>query len=80
MSTSRPRTACIERNYKVKLRITLNDKTFEVDVEVAEADTAALPPAYPICSAVLSGSVAGADPSARRWSRKTPPTGSMFTP
>jgi methylmalonyl-CoA carboxyltransferase small subunit len=43
----------------VKLRITLNDKTFEVDVEVAEADTSALPPAYPIGSAVLSGSVAG---------------------
>ena len=42
----------------MKLRITLNDKTFEVDVEVAEADTAALPPAYPIGSAVLSGSVA----------------------
>jgi Acetyl/propionyl-CoA carboxylase, alpha subunit len=47
----------------VKLRITLNDKTFEVDVEVAEADTAALPPAYPIGSAVLSGSVAGAPPA-----------------
>lgn len=43
----------------MKLRITLNDKTFEVDVEVAEADTSALPPAYPIGSAVLSGSVAG---------------------
>jgi methylmalonyl-CoA carboxyltransferase small subunit len=47
----------------VKLRITLNDKTFEVDVEVAEADTAALPPAYPIGSAVLSGSVASAPPA-----------------
>lgn len=47
----------------MKLRITLNDKTFEVDVEVAEADTAALPPAYPIGSAVLSGSVAGAPPT-----------------
>ena len=47
----------------MKLRITLNDKTFEVDVEVAEADTAALPPAYPIGSAVLSGSVAGAPPA-----------------
>jgi methylmalonyl-CoA carboxyltransferase small subunit len=44
----------------VKLKITLNDKTFEVDVEVAEADTATLPPAYPIGSAVLSGSVASA--------------------
>ena len=47
----------------MKLRITLNDKTFEVDVEVAEADTAALPPAYPIGSAVLSGSGAGAPPT-----------------
>ena len=47
----------------MKLRITLNDKTFEVDVEVAEADTAALPPAYPIGSAVLSGSGAGAPPA-----------------
>jgi methylmalonyl-CoA carboxyltransferase small subunit len=47
----------------VKLRITLNDKTFEVDVEVAEADTAALPPAYPIGSAVLAGSVASAPPA-----------------
>ena len=47
----------------MKLRITLNDRTFEVDVEVAEADTAALPPAYPIGSAVLSGSVAGAPPA-----------------
>lgn len=44
----------------MKLKITLNDKTFEVDVEVAEADTATLPPAYPIGSAVLSGSVASA--------------------
>ena len=47
----------------MKLRITLNDKTFEVDVEVAEADTAALPPAYPLGSAVLSGSVASAPPA-----------------
>lgn len=47
----------------MKLRITLNDKTFEVDVEVAEADTAALPPAYPIGSAVLAGSVASAPPA-----------------
>lgn len=44
----------------MKLRITLNDRTFEVDVEVAEADTATLPPAYPIGSAVLAGSVATA--------------------
>ena len=32
-------------------------------VEVAEADTAALPPAYPIGSAVLAGSVASAPPT-----------------
>lgn len=48
----------------MKLRITLNDKTYEVDVEVAEADTASLPPAYPIGSAALSGSVAGAPAAA----------------
>ena len=47
----------------MKLRITLNDKTFEVDVEVAEADTATLPPAYPIGSAVLNGSVSKASPA-----------------
>ncbi len=47
----------------MKLRITLNDKTFEVDVEVAEADTTALPPAYPIGSAVLSGRVASTPPA-----------------
>lgn len=47
----------------MKLRITLNGKTFEVDVEVAETDNANLPPAYPVGSAVLSGSVAGAPPA-----------------
>ncbi len=47
----------------MKLRITLNDKTFEVEVEVAEADTTTLPPAYPIGSAVLSGSVASTPPA-----------------
>ncbi|MBS0546085.1 MAG: biotin/lipoyl-binding protein [Proteobacteria bacterium] len=44
----------------MKLRITINDKTFDVDVEVAEADVATLPPAYPVGSAVLAGSVASA--------------------
>jgi len=44
----------------VKLRIQINDKTFEVDVEVAETDHATLPPAYPVGSAVLAGSLAGA--------------------
>ncbi|MBN8442401.1 MAG: biotin/lipoyl-binding protein [Thauera sp.] len=47
----------------MKLRITINDKTFDVDVEVAEADVATLPPAYPVGSAVLSGSVATAPPA-----------------
>ncbi|MHB1373997.1 MAG: acyl-CoA carboxylase biotin carboxyl carrier protein subunit [Thauera sp.] len=47
----------------MKLRITLNGKTFDVDVEVAETDNANLPPAYPVGSAVLSGSVASAPPA-----------------
>jgi len=47
----------------VKLRITINDKTFDVDVEVAEADVATLPPAYPVGSAVLAGSVATTPPA-----------------
>jgi len=42
----------------VKLRITLDDRTFEVDVEVAPEDHANLPPAYPVGSARLSGSTA----------------------
>jgi methylmalonyl-CoA carboxyltransferase small subunit len=43
----------------VKLKITVDDKTFEVDVEVAEADHSVLPPSYPVGSALLSGQVAG---------------------
>jgi methylmalonyl-CoA carboxyltransferase 1.3S subunit len=43
----------------VKLRITIDDKTYEVDVEVAETDHASLPPAYPVGSAQLAGSAAG---------------------
>jgi methylmalonyl-CoA carboxyltransferase small subunit len=42
----------------VKLRITIDDKTYEVDVEVAETDHASLPPAYPVGSARLTGSAA----------------------
>jgi methylmalonyl-CoA carboxyltransferase small subunit len=42
----------------VKLKITLEDRTFEVDVEVAEADHAVLPPSYPVGSALLAGQVA----------------------
>ena len=43
----------------MKLNITIDGKTYEVDVEVAEADHAGLPPAYPIGSARLAGSVVG---------------------
>jgi methylmalonyl-CoA carboxyltransferase small subunit len=48
----------------VKLRITLDERTFEVEVEVAQEDHANLPPAYPVGSARLSGSGASAAPSA----------------
>lgn len=47
----------------MKLRIQINDKTFEVDVEVAETDHATLPPAYPVGSAALAGSLAGTPPA-----------------
>jgi methylmalonyl-CoA carboxyltransferase small subunit len=42
----------------VKLRITLDERTFEVEVEVAQEDHANLPPAYPVGTARLSGSAA----------------------
>jgi methylmalonyl-CoA carboxyltransferase small subunit len=41
----------------VKLKISIDNKTFEVDVEVAEPDHAALPPAYPVGSAVLASNM-----------------------
>ena len=41
----------------MKLNITIDGKTYEVDVEVAEADHAGLPPAYPIGSARLAGTI-----------------------
>ena len=44
----------------MKLRITVDDKTYEVEVEVAEPDHANLPPAYPVGSAQLAGSAASA--------------------
>jgi len=44
----------------VKLRITIDDKTYDVEVEVPETDHASLPPAYPIGSARLTGSAASA--------------------
>ncbi len=48
----------------MKLRITLDETTYEVDVEVAEPDHANLPPAYHVGSARLAGSAAGAAPVA----------------
>ena len=44
----------------MKLKITVEDRLYEVDVEVAEADHAVLPPSYPVGSALLSGQVASA--------------------
>ena len=44
----------------MKLRITLDERTFEVEVEVAQEDHANLPPAYPVGTARLSGSAAAA--------------------
>ena len=40
----------------MKLRITLDERTFEVEVEAAQEDHANLPPAYPVGTARLSGS------------------------
>ena len=45
----------------MKLRITIDEKTYDVEVEVAE-DHANLPPAYPVGSAKLAGSAASAQP------------------
>lgn len=42
----------------MKLNITIDDKTYEVDVEVAETDNASLPPAYPVGSASMTGTAA----------------------
>jgi methylmalonyl-CoA carboxyltransferase small subunit len=49
----------------VKLRITLDERTFEVEVEVAQEDHANLPPAYPVGTARLSGSAAAAPAAAQ---------------
>ncbi len=46
----------------MKLRITVDEKTFEVEVEVAETDHANLPPAYPVGQARLVGSSTGTAP------------------
>ncbi len=56
----------------MKLQITIADTTYEVDVEVAEADHASLPPAYPVGSARLAGSAAS-PPSAPPASRPERP-------
>jgi methylmalonyl-CoA carboxyltransferase small subunit len=42
----------------VKLKISVEGRSYEVDVEVAETDHAVLPPSYPVGSALLSGQVA----------------------
>lgn len=57
----------------MKLRITLDDKTFEVEVEVAEADHASLPPAYPVGSARLTGSAAASAPQNASSNAGNPP-------
>jgi len=56
----------------VKLRITIDEKTYEVDVEVAETDHASLPPAYPVGSARLAGSAASAPAAASAGSASAP--------
>ena len=48
----------------MKLRITLDERTFEVEVEVAQEDHANLPPAYPVGTARLAGSAAASAPGA----------------
>jgi len=42
----------------LKLHITIDDRTYDVDVEVAETEHASLPAAYPVGSARLTGSAA----------------------
>jgi methylmalonyl-CoA carboxyltransferase small subunit len=56
----------------MKLRISLDDRTFEVDVEVAESDHANLPPAYPVGSARLAGSAASGQPGAAPGATRPP--------
>jgi len=46
----------------VKLKISVEGRSYEVEVEVAEADHAVLPPSYPVGSALLSGQVASSAP------------------
>ncbi|RFO95181.1 acetyl-CoA carboxylase biotin carboxyl carrier protein subunit [Rhodoferax lacus] len=56
----------------MKLRITLDERTFEVEVEVAETEHADLPPAYPVGTARLSGSAASAPGAAKAGSAAPP--------
>jgi len=57
----------------VKLNITIDDKTYEVDVEVAEADHASLPPAYPVGSARLAAGATGTPPAPPSAAAPKPP-------
>lgn len=56
----------------MKLRITLDERTFEVEVEVAEPDHAGLPPAYPVGTARLAGSSASSPPAVLAGPAPTP--------
>lgn len=56
----------------MKLRISLDDRTFEVEVEVAENDHANLPPAYPVGSARVAGSAASGQPGATPGAMRPP--------
>ncbi len=56
----------------MKLRISLDDRTFEVEVEVAENDHANLPPAYPVGSARVAGSATGSQTGAAPGASRPP--------
>lgn len=57
----------------MKLNITIDDKTYEVDVEVAEADHASLPPAYPVGSARLTAGATATPPAPPSAATAKPP-------
>ena len=57
----------------MKLKITVEERTYEVEVEVAEADHSVLPPSYPVGSALLAGQVASVPVAA-------PPAAGAATP
>lgn len=58
----------------MKLRITLDERTFEVEVEVAQEDHANLPPAYPVGTARLAGSAAISAPGGTQAAGGPPAT------